>query len=240
MENYYIISIVSCFVTLLLTLNLLTSQRFSLGTKVLKNNFTMQTTLSKIGANGSNCINFLQSIIPHKPFKTIKTNRSEGSFYFINRQLKIGKSFDIACAESVISGAHEFAHTIQTGGIWVIFHILQISSFLFLLAMILVGILSGVSPLFLTFTIVFIITFNTGSTPFELDAIISSISLSKLYLKHKGLDKNDLKEFINFAEEKAKATAVWYLLANLLISVYLSTGVIIALILIRLWIIKIK
>ncbi|MDK2888064.1 MAG: hypothetical protein PWP72_942 [Thermoanaerobacter sp.] len=214
MGNAYIILTITFFI-LILILHLLTSRRFSLGRKVLKNNLTMQSTFSSIGANGSDCIKFLQSTLPHKPFKLIKIKKyTEGSFQHIGRRMKIDESFDKPCAESVIDGAHEFAHALQVGDYWFLCYILLFSSFLSLLVMIWAGALLGISTQLLASATIFIITFNAGSTSLEIDALISSLSLSKFYLKHKGLNDRDMLEFINFAESKIKAAAVWYLFAN--------------------------
>lgn len=232
LEDAYIVLII--FISLILILHLLTSRRFSLGQKVLKNNLTLQPTFSSIGATGSDCIKFLQSTLPHKPFKLIKIKKYVGgSFRRIGRRMKIGESFDKPCAESVIDGAHEFAHALQIGDDWFLCYILLLSSFLSLMAMILFGVLLGISPQLLASVAIFIVTFNAGSTSLEIDAVISSLPLSKLYLKNKGLNDKDMLEFTNFAESRIKATAIWYLFANFETSLYICVIVTIASILMK-------
>lgn len=226
--------IISLFL-LSVVLNFLTS-RSSLAKETLNTKETMKTTLSKLGANGIDCIKFLQSIIPHKPFKLVKKERSVGArFVIINRRLEFGKSLENNTAESIIDGAHEFAHTLQSQGYWVLLSVLKIGTIIPLVALVPAIFIWGLSSHTITIAFICFIMSTAGSIPQEVNAVISSLFLSKIYLMHKKLDEESIKEFLAFAERKIKITATWYILVEMAIILRLTIAFIIVSILVK-WI----
>ncbi|APC08588.1 hypothetical protein [Neomoorella thermoacetica] len=229
-------SVLIIFLFLLsLALYFLTS-RSSLAKETLKNSETMTTTFSKLDANGIDCIKYLQSTIPHKPFKLVKKERSVGArFFIINRRLEFGKSLENNTAESIIDGAHEFAHILQSQSYWALLSVLKIGSIIPLLAIVPAIFIWGLSSHTITLAFICFIMSTAGNIPKEVDAIISSFFLSKIYVIHKNLDEESIIQFLAFAERKIKITATWYILNEMAFILCLTIGLIIAPMLLR-WI----
>ncbi len=182
--------------------------------------------IAALGASGADCLQYLQSEIPHRSFRVVERSRGVGaSFDGIRRRMLLGRGFRDATAASVLTAAHEFTHALQVGPRWTPLRILHYAGSVVLLGGVVLSLFAGGTYWWLGAVAVFLLIDGGAKVPEETDAIVGSLELSAQYLRHKGLSGAALEQFLAAAQKKTRATIIWYPLAIVTMSTWMGGSI---------------